>query len=109
MNGNSDLAVSGHQYRGDAPSRAASTVVPSEIDRGNTRMQIGNKQRRPAPSIVPSTVVPSEINGGITRMKNHPNRQFNPNNRNRQPNRNVAAYMPAGHERETREFNKHNQ
>lgn len=92
-----------------APSIVPSTVVPSEIDGGFTRMQIGNKMQRPTPSIVSSSVVPSEINGGKTRMKNHPNRQYNSNYRNHQPNRNGAAYMPAGHEREIREFNKFNQ
>lgn len=82
-----------------APSRAASTVVPSEINGGVTRMQRGNRMRNSAPSIAPSTVVPSEINGGATRMNiNH--RQYRGHH--------GAAHMPAGFERDTHSFDKHN-
>ncbi|XP_055313290.1 uncharacterized protein LOC129574820 [Sitodiplosis mosellana] len=85
-----------------APSMDASTVAPSEINGGITRMQISNRLRNPAPSIVASTIVPSEINEGTTRMNMNRNRGFQSNDAN------GRAHMPAGFERDSHNFNKHN-
>lgn len=85
-----------------APSRAASTVIPSEINGGLTRMHLSNRLQNPAPSVVASTVVPSEINNGATRMNMNRNRGLDKNNTN------GRAHMPAGFERDTHDFNKHN-
>lgn len=85
-----------------APSRAASTVIPSEINGGITRMNLSNRLQNPAPSVVASTVVPSEINNGATRMNINRNRGFDSNNTN------GRAHMPAGFERDSHNFNKHN-
>lgn len=87
-----------------AASRAPSTVIPSEINGGATRMKRFNRLRNPAPSIAPSTVIPSEINGGATRMNANHNRGFNI----RGLNKNGKAHMPAGFERDTHSFDKHN-
>lgn len=83
-------------------SRAASTVIPSEINGGITRMNLSNRLQNPAPSVVASTVVPSEINNGATRMNMKRNRGFDSNNTN------GRAHMPAGFERDSHDFNKHN-
>lgn len=93
-----------------APSRVASTIVPSEINGGVTRMQISNRLKHAAPSIVPSTVVPSEINGGATRMNMNQklNRGYNANNTNRQQKNVGKSHMPAGFERDSHSFDKHN-
>lgn len=85
-----------------APSRAASTVVPSEINGGITRMNLSKRLQNPAPSVVASTVVPSEINNGATRMNMNRNRGFDSNHTN------GRAHMPAGFERDSHNFNKHN-
>lgn len=102
-----------------APSATGqSTIVPSEINGGNTRMKMKNA----APSIMGlSTVVPSEIDNGLTRMQmknkhigNTPNRANAKSNANERTGTrsslktNGKPYMPAGHERETMNFNKYN-
>lgn len=92
-----------------APSIAPSTLIPSEINDGFTRMNIGKRINYAAPSIVPSTVVPSEINNGITRM-NIGNVRNIPVERivqmNHRPNN--KPHMPAGFEREITNFDKFN-
>lgn len=112
----------------DAQSIVASTVVPSEIDNGATRMK--PRMRLAAPSIAPSsaqsTVVPSEINGGVTRMQKKGLRIAPPSEisqANRPNNRNLATNytnsngnragrhmppMPAGHEPDIENFRKYN-
>lgn len=93
----------------ESPSRAASTVIASEINDGMTRMNITNRLKNPAPSIVPSTIVPSEIDGGKTRMQmNRKQNQHRTTNGNDQMNRNGTSHMPAGYERDIPNFNKYN-
>lgn len=99
------------QSKSYAPSIAASTTVPSEIDGGRTKIQIKNKNY--APSVAASTTVPSEIDGGITRMRmknpQSPRLMKSNGNNGNDYNRNSGrAYMPAGYEREISDFNKYN-
>lgn len=89
-----------------APSRAESTVIPSEINGGMTRMNVSNRLKNPARSIAPSTVVPSEIDGGATRMNR--NRSSNPSDTNGQNMKQGKPYMPGGFERDSHSFDKHN-
>lgn len=93
-----------------APSRAESTVIPSEINGGMTRMNVSNRLRNPAQSIAPSTIVPSEIEGGATRMNmSRMNRSFNPSeDTNRHNMKQGRAHMPAGFEPDSHSFDKHN-
>lgn len=121
------------QSRGsDTQSVVQSTIVPSEIDNGATRMKT---LRIAAPSIAPSsvqsTIVPSEINGGATRMQKKrglkiapPSEISNGCAQTNRPNRNVATNyvntsgnnarrqmppgMPAGHEPDMENFRKYN-
>lgn len=115
-----------------AQSVVASTIVPSEIDNGATRMKMGMRLAAPsiAPSSAQSTIVPSEINGGVTRMQkksglriappseisngitpaNRPNRNLATNyvNHNGNHAKRQMPPMPAGHEPDIENFRKYN-
>lgn len=118
----------------ETQSIVQSTIIPSEIDGGATRMKTGMRFTAPsiAPSSAQSTIVPSEINGGVTHMQkkrglkiappsecsnaittqnNKSNRNFATNYVKSNGNSNVRRQMPpmpAGHEPDMENFRKYN-
>lgn len=115
----------------DVQSVVQSTIIPSEIDGGATRMKMGLRIGAPsiAPSGAQSTIVPSEINGGETQMQKKrglkiaPPSDISNGQKSNRPNRNRATNyvnsneknvrrqmppMPAGHEPDMDNFTKYN-
>lgn len=125
-------SVYSQSHDAEAESVVQSTVVPSEIDGGATRMRQKRDFRIKTPSCIQSTIVPSEIDGGATRMQrrglkiappseitngNAPkqvskisNRKVTPNYVNGSGNTVKCQMppMPAGHEPDMDNFRKYN-
>lgn len=123
MNGRSVRQILQTVYRKnddtDQQSFIQSTIVPSEIDCGATRMKKKTGLRMATPSCIESTIVPSEIDRGVTRMqmKNGlkiapPSEITNGNAHNVDGNRSNGRRhmppMPAGHETDIENFRKYN-
>lgn len=106
-----DGGITRMKMRNIPTTSAANIGLTNEIDGHNTQEQM--QSRSYAPSIAASTTVPSEIDGGITRMRmknpQSPRLMMSNGNNGNDYNRNSGrACMPAGYEREISNFNKYN-